>query len=107
METEIGGSRKIEEYVASEYRDEMLKLFEVLDVRFRESKDISIIKETLMNIERSDGHKVDISDIDDKYEAVFESISSGLSGYEILDTGDEYENHLSCRRVLLGGTEVL
>ena len=77
METEIGGSRKIEEYVASEYGDEMLKLFEVLDVRFRESKDISIIKETLMNIERSDGHKVDISDIDDKYEAVFESISSG------------------------------
>ena len=76
-DVEPGGIHKIMEYASEKYGKGMPNFLESLEIYFSESKELSVIKDSLRNIEVAQGTVIDISEIDLNDCDTFDLIRSG------------------------------
>ncbi len=86
IDVELGGKQRITDYVKEKYGSWMPKLLELVDIRFRELLDLSIIKDTVDLIQKKTGEKKDIYKIDSSEPAIYAYLcSSDNDGILCLD----------------------
>ena len=79
IQLEIGGSKRLNDYVVVKYGEGMPAFLKSLDMRFFDLKELSVIKDTLRRISRTTGNPIDLTRIDYNDAAVYEYIKSSNS----------------------------
>ncbi len=91
IDVEKGAKSLIFDYLSEKYGSGMPKFLEMLDISIKEWVELSIIKDTLENISRSKGAKIDIEGIGNSDAAVFELLlSSETDGIFYFDKEDPH-----------------
>ncbi len=77
IQMEQGGCKQLMEYVKKKYGEGMPALLESIDIKLRELKELSIIKETAQRITQITGMPIDLTWTEISDEAVFAFIEEG------------------------------
>lgn len=76
MDVEIGGCKKLHDYVTERYGKRMPALRKSREICISESRELSVIKDTVRLIKERFGTEINIEDVDVKDDSVYELIRS-------------------------------